>query len=410
MGDVAIIGWGPAGIFTAANLLNNWYDRSIFIFEKNNELWKKLKITWGGRCNLGNYPQSKKEFLESFPRWWELVKYAYKNFSPKKLFSWYESNGLNLKKEEDGRVFPVSDSSEDVLNLFYQIFDKSSNLQILYNTEVNKLQQDSNKISIKTSKGTFLFDKVIVTTWGSFYSYTWSKWDWYVFAESIGHTISPPASGLTGFYTKEDFSDITGISFKNPLLRYQDSFVNKPVIFTHKWIWGPWSFALSSIVAYMDISYSNPLLVKFVPDADLNYEKLEKFFKDCNQRYPRKQVNTMLKSLFPKKFVDYVGKSIWLNLEQKICNFPKEERKKLNKIFWEWLEINLIKRKPGDEFVTCGWINTEEVTYSLESKMLSWVYFAWEVLDVDWFTGWFNLRWCFASWYIVAKSILEKSW
>lgn len=407
--EVVIIWWWASWLMVAATLLDNGFSWNILLIEKNAKLWEKVLITWWGRCNVTTSINNKKLLLEKFPRWKPFVKYVYWKFPPKKLYNWFEEKWLPLKIEDDFRVFPLSNNSNDVLKVFYDLFKVSNNLDILYSDQVELVDYDGNYFNIKLQSWKKINSKnLVISTWGNAYSHTWSSWQWYEFAKNLWHSITKLWPSLNSFKTNIDFSSISGISFQDSLINYSWLNINWPILFTHFWLTWPWIFSLSSNSAFELISKDQPLKINITFNKLYNNVKIYEFITTSSITNPKKEIANLLSTLYPKRFVEFILNLVDVPKDIKLCYLDKTKKKIISNSFWNF-ELELIWRKPWDEFVTAWWVSLNNVNInSLESDMVSWLYFAWEVLDVDWLTWWFNLRWCWASWYIVWNSIMNK--
>lgn len=408
MKKIWIIWWWASWIMLSASLIENWFDGKITIFEKNNRLWSKVLISGGGRCNITTWITNKKEFISKYPRWQKFVKYYYGKFWPTKVYERFQKQWIELKIEKDMRVFPKSNSSNDVLNIFYKIFEKN-NVDIKYQTVVNNITKTWNIFKVYTQNKIFEFDKIIISTWWNAYSHTWSSWDGYSFAKNFWHKITKLWPSLNSFKTKQDFTSISWISFQDWYFKYNWKNIYWSILFTHFWITWPATFILSSNSSFEKITEKTPLKVKFIANKNYDYIFLEKYILENIEKFPRKYIKNILYKLYPNKFVDLILSFLWIESEKRACYLSKDKRKLISNNFWNWFEIDLISRKAWDEFVTAGWIELWQVDINtLESKLISWLYFVWEILDVDWYTWGFNLRWCWASAYCLWKS--KKLW
>ncbi|UFX82999.1 aminoacetone oxidase family FAD-binding enzyme [Candidatus Absconditicoccus praedator] len=406
MKKVGIVGGGPSGLIVAANLLESGFDGQIFIFEKNTKLGVKLLAAGGGRCNLTTGINKKKEFVKNFPRGKELVSYYIKKYPPKNICRWFNYYGLSLKQESDGRVFPVSDNSEDVVDVFLKIFRKYDNLVLNLKTKVVDVSLVDGKFLLETDFNKYFFDYLVVATGGKAYANTGSSGDGYYFAKKMGHNITSLSSGLTGFYTKEKFSTCKGVSFPKPIILCESITIKSPVLFTHYGLSGPGIFALSSEIAYKTPTKENPKKIFLIPDERITYLLLENFYKKYEVSSPKKNILNFYCQFFPKSFLLMLFEFLGIDKSYDMSNFPSKYRKKINKKLGLGIEINLIGKKGGGEFVTVGGVELEGVCKStLESRQVKGLYFAGEVLNVDGYTGGFNLRRCWSSGLAVSNNI-----
>lgn len=433
---IAIIGWGAAGLMTAARLLESEKSMHIDIFEKNSRLGAKVLISGGGRCNVttGNY--KKKDLLDCYPRWASfLSKHAFKVFWPKKIYKRFETQGVPLKIEKDMRVFPLSDDGNDIAGIFEKLFrpGKKGNttITIHYRESVEQVSpfdrwnQDAawcsgpscpkiKRFLVSTNKGLHHYDAVVIATGWNAYGHTGSNGDGYQFAENFGHTVSPRGPSLNSFMTQEKrIHKISGLSLPDAILRTQiqgKTYMAKgPLLFTHFGISGPAVFALSSHMAYETISESSPSVIQIQLDAQYSTQQREQQYQELFAQHAKKEIKNVLWQIFPKRLVTQLLSISDIHSEKQAAHINKSQRKQLAQISGSNMLIHAIQRRPGDEFVTAWGVSLEEVDpTSMESKLFSGLYFAWEVLDIDGHTWWYNLSASRATGYVVAESITSK--
>lgn len=433
---IAIIGGGAAGLMAAYFAKLNNLKAEVLVFEKNKYLGAKIIISGGGRCNVTTGVSEVSEVLKNYPRGAKFLRTAMHNFPPDSVISWFKTHHVELKTEEDLRVFPVSDDGKDVVGgLEYALNNLSVRIHLDANvTEISLAEPPSAKSEklpdfsqntpakflIKLKSGeTFSADKLILTTGGNAYSQTGSSGDGYAFAKALGHSITPLAPSLSSFHTAEKWvSELSGISFKKANFIFltadkQESSAKQtperrrfertgPFLFTHKGVSGPAIFALSGLAAYENYSAENPakLLINFFPD--LNSDQLEQMFIEKFDQNPAKKLLNVLGFIVPHRLAEKIIEETTASLHLKIsadqinCSeVSKQLRQYLLKQL-KSLELHLIGRGAGDEFVTAGGVPLTEVnSKTMQSKITPGLYFAGELLDIDGFTGGFNLQ---ASW------------
>lgn len=468
MNTISIIWAGAAGLMTAATILENLDsgDFRIHIFEKNMISGKKIILSGGWRCNLTTGINDKKILLSKYTRWAEFIKKAFGKFSPGKCCEWFESHNVPLKCEKDNRVFPVSDDGYDIVEVFEKIFAKYRNriiihygegveiisyfeidrestpvsviarnesdpvtidvaIQVSKKTENRLLRtprvlptlregassqwqiQQEWKFIITTKKWTYDSDIVIITTGWNAYSHTGSTGDGYAFARSLGHTVTQLGPSLSSFLTSEKWiHNLSGLVFESGKIWEQ----KWPLLLTHFGISGPLAFMISSEVAWETIDKNHPKVISFAPISSMGYAEWESFLKEQFVNHPKKFITNILTEKLPKRFAEAFVREYFHSIESIYpVSIGKVARENISKLLGEGIPITLIERRPGDEFVTAGWVNTDEIDpETMESQIHKNLYFAWEVLNVDGFTGWFSLQICWASWYVAGRDIAEK--
>lgn len=402
MNKIAIIGGGAAGMMAAATIAErNLPESEIMLFERNTKLGAKVMISGGGRCNVTTGFSDLKQILTNYPRGARFLRTAMYAFSPQELWSWLEARGVELKTEADMRVFPKSDNGKDIMALFERILFKH-NVDIRYKSIVSSISKLADGFKVQLQSGEeFLVDQVIITTGGQAYRHTGSEGDGYKFAEDLGHKITALAPSLNSYMAKEDFFEkIAGISFAKVRLRFvgADNYeFTGPMIFTHKGVSGPAVFALSALAAFEPVSSESPvkLMIDFLPE--LNQEVLREqliAFKDSD---PKKLLQNSLAKFVPKRLASLMVSLLKMNPEKTNAEVSNKEFHQLVEQLKNF-SITLIKKTPGDEFVTAGGVDLAEVnSKTMESKICPGLFFAGEILDIDGFTGGFNLQVAWAT-------------
>jgi len=368
----------------------------VTLFEKNFYLGAKVLLSGGGRCNLTTGISDIKKVLENYPRGAKFLRTAMYGFGPEKVCEWFENHGVRLKTEEDLRVFPASDNGKDVVAVLQNEM-KRLGVEVKTSAQVIAVEKMENGFEIKTREGSsFMADKVVLTTGGSAYRQTGSSGDGYRFAVSLGHSITALAPSLSSFLIEGD--DLpAGVSFKNVGLALKigghEFRRTGPCLFTHNGLTGPAVFALSSMAAYETVSADSPavLNIDFFPDEKDLEKRLLKLFDE----HGKKRLVNIMDILLPHSFCGVFLQKCMLGFDVSGGKIDRMQRKIILKNLKEF-EIKAVGRAAGDEFVTAGGVKLEEIDHkTMESKIVPGLYFAGEIMDVDGFTGGFNLQ---AAW------------
>ena len=397
---VAIIGGGAAGMMCAATLQEMNSATDIFLIERNHSLGKKVIISGGGRCNVTTGIHDVTTVLTNYPRGNKFLTSAMYGFPPEAVYAWFEMHGVPLKTQPDERVFPVSDNGEDVVGVFERLFEKSR-VHVLVNHSAISVKKNGKQFAIvcKSKQEVLLVDSVVIATGGQAYRQTGSTGDGYAFASELGHTITPLAPSLNAFFTKEQWpADISGLSFLDALITAfgkEQAHFRGPFLFTHKGISGPAVFALSALTAFEFYDREHPLRIVINLFPQDSMEELFRRLKEIINHAGKKQFSTVLGKIIPKSLVMIALPFLKISLSRRANGVSNVELRCLV----DWLmaiPLHVIQRGAGDEFVTAGGVDLSEVDPStMQSKVCRNLYFAGEILNVDGFTGGFNLQ---ASW------------
>jgi predicted Rossmann fold flavoprotein len=399
MTRIAIIGGGAAGMMAAASICEASPETEVLLFEGNSHLGHKVIISGGGRCNVTTGYTEPKNILKNYPRGAQFLRTALYAFPPLTLREWIEAHGVPLKEEADRRVFPKSNKGHHIVGIFERILE-AAQIELKLKTKVESIEKDGSQFKITCKESTFLADKVILTTGGQAYRHTGSQGDGYAFAEALGHSITKLGPSLNSLILKEQWvRDRSGLSFEKVKLKFagKEKFeFSGPILFTHRGVSGPAVFALSSYAAFEHFEKNKPaeLFIDFFPDE--NYEELRKRFQKHFAEEHKKHVHNSLGYLTKKSLAEGLCETLKINPQKRNDELSKKEQNLIIESLKN-LKLTIIGRAAGDEFVTAGGVETSEVNpKSMESKLCPGLYFAGEILNVDGFTGGFNLHaaWC----------------
>ncbi|MCI8332119.1 MAG: NAD(P)/FAD-dependent oxidoreductase [Clostridiales bacterium] len=408
--NIAVIGGGAAGLFAAIQCAAT--GNAVTLFEKNPLLGKKLSITGKGRCNVTN-DCSPEEFLANVCTNAKFLYSAIHAFSSSDTISFFESIGVPLKVERGSRVFPVSDKAGDIVAALKRELTKRQ-VRVVYEKVLDILYDEQQAIGVKTKTSSTLFDRIIVCTGGLSYPGTGSTGDGYRFAEKAGLSLVPPTSALVPIETEEPFSrQLMGLTIKNAGFHIQDSLRSKTIyedfgefIFTHFGLSGPVVLSASSRLPKLEKGRYKAI-IDFKPALDetaLDQRILKDFAK-----YSNKNFANALNDLLPRKLIPVIITQSGIAPERKVNAITKEERKKLVHLL-KHFSLTLKALRPIEEaIITSGGISVKDLNpKTMESKKMKHLYFAGEVIDVDAYTGGFNLQIAFSTAYLAAKAASEK--
>lgn len=381
--SVAIIGAGPAGCICAKFLIDSGIIPTIF--DKGKYL-RTILPTGGGRCNLAHSEFGFKELAKNYPRGEKFLYSAFSKFGTQDTLDFFNSIGIDTYTQEDNRIFPKSNSAKEVQEKLLKVIQKSDFIK----EEVEQIEKLKNCYKITTNKSKYDFDIVVLAIGGHS--------DFKILAP-LDIKIEPPVQALVGLVTKEDFSDISGVSIKNVKVNGKD-FKNLgigDIIFTHKGISGPLIYKTSSIYARKEKPYKINLKIL----ENLNLQEL----LDKN---PHKEIKNLLGQFVPKSFANWLLNNLNIQEDTPCHKINGKMRDNiLNKL--TNFEITITGNVPDGEVVTCGGINLKEINpTSMESRKNEGLYFCGEVMDVDGFCGGFNLQNCWSTGFVAAKSIINS--
>ena len=409
---VIVIGGGPAGMMAAITSAEQ--GNEVVLIEKNKVLGKKLSITGKGRCNITS-SLNIDEFIKNTPGNGKFLFSAFNIFSNKDIIHFIENQGIKTKVERGNRVFPVTDKAQDVVNCFTKKL-KELNVSICLNTLVKDIliDNDNKAIGVMTNNEKIKADKIILATGGKSYPLTGSTGDGYKFAKKLGHTITELKPSLVPLvtYEAEMHKTLQGLSLKNVEIKLVDISKNKEIyndfgemLFTHFGVSGPIVLSASShLVRYKNIkelleNKQIKLLIDFKPA--LSKEKLDQRILRDFEEEKNKSFKNSLDKLLPQKLIPEIVNKSNIDPNKKVNSITKEERENLLSILKQF-EVTIKDFRPiEDAIITAGGISIKEINpKTMESKIINNLYFAGEIIDVDAYTGGFNLQIAYSTGYV----------
>ena len=415
MSKVIVVGGGPAGMMAAITAAEN--GKEVLIIEKMPSFGKKLLITGKGRCNITSSLYMS-EFIKNTPGNGKFLYSAFQNYTNKDIIEFLHRQGLEVKEERGNRVFPVTDKSSDVLDCFLKRMDE---LKIKYklHTKVEKILVKENQvIAIRTDKEIIQTSNVILATGGKSYPLTGSTGDGYRIASELGHKIVKVKPSLVPLevYEKEECKKMQGLSLRNVSIKLVDVNKNKTIyedfgemLFTHFGISGPIILSSSAhLVRYKDIDNllkDKKIVIKIDLKPALTDEQLdERILRDFKE-FKNKQFKHSLDKLLPQKLIPVFIEKSEIETEKRVNEITREERNKKVNLLKDF-EITIKNFRPVEEaIITSGGIDTKEINpKTMESKLIKGLYFAGEIIDVDSYTGGFNLQIAYSTGYTAGIS------
>ena len=409
---VIVIGGGPAGMMAAITAAES--GNKVILLEKMERLGRKLLITGKGRCNItSSLPID--DFIQNTPGNGQFLYSCFKNYTNQDIIQFLKSQGLEVKEERGNRIFPITDKSLDVLECFKRRL-KELNVEIIYNTKVTDVIQikEQEKLQIKTEDNKlFEADKVVLATGGKSYHLTGSTGDGYKIAEKLGHTVTKIRPSLVPLecYDKKLCKDLQGLSLRNVKIKIENTESRKVIyedfgemLFTHFGVSGPTILSGSAhLVRYKNIYEllkNKKIILKIDFKPALSEEKLdERILRDFVE-FKNKQFKNSLDKLLPQKLIPVIIEKSKINPDKKVNEITKQERKNIVKLLKDF-ELSISDFRPIDEaIITSGGIKIKEINpKTMESKLVPGLYFAGEIIDVDAYTGGFNLQIAYSTGY-----------
>ena len=398
--EVIIIGGGAAGFFAAINLAEKNLDYNITIIEKSNKLLSKVKISGGGRCNVTHACFNPKELIKFYPRGGKELLGPFHQFMPTHVMEWFEQRGVPLKIEKDNRVFPVSDSSQTIIDCF---LNQARRLKITINTNegLKSIAFNNHYWEINTTQNRYIADKVLIATGSS--PQMWSL------LQEIGHTIIEPVPSLFTFNIEDiRLKDIPGVALQEAQVNINgQKFETKgPLLITHWGLSGPAILKLSAFAArwFSEQKYTFSIRINWA--AHYSRNQVLELLEELKIEAPKQKIYNSSHFDIPKRLWNNLcaaaqipENKVWLDISK------KEQNRLFSQLTEATFEVNG-KSTNKDEFVTSGGISLNEIDFKrFESKLHPNLYFAGEVLDIDAVTGGFNFQNAWTSAWIAAEAM-----
>ncbi len=400
--DLIIVGGGAAGFFTAINIAEKNPKLKIAILERGKEVLTKVRISGGGRCNVTHACFEPNELVKFYPRGEKELRGPFHQFCSGDTIEWFEKHGVELKIEEDGRMFPVSNSSQTIIDCFLKATQKLG-ISVLTGQSVQSIFQKDNFWKIETQNETYLAEKLVLATGSN--PKIWEM------LQTFGHAIVSPVPSLFTFNIKDPrIRELPGVSAQVSL-KIKDTKLEStgPLLVTHWGMSGPAILKLSAWGARTlhDKNYQFTLIVNWLNDVDS--EDAEKILKELKQEHSKKAVSKKSPFDIPNRLWESLVLASGIESEVKWADLNKNQLQNLvQQLTNSKFQVNG-KSTFKDEFVTAGGIDLKEINFkTMESKLFENLYFAGEIANIDAITGGFNFQNAWTSGFIVANSIALK--
>lgn len=407
MKTTIIIGGGPAGMMASLEASKS---TKVVLLESNAKLGKKLFITGKGRCNITN-AKDISEFFDSIPGNPSFLYSALYSYTNENTIDFFEKAGVKLKTERGGRVFPESDKSSDILNAFQSELLKKR-VDVRLNSKVTKICSSENKIThvLLENNEKVSGDYFIICTGGKSYPLTGSTGAGYDFAEEVGHNIVPLSPSLVPIETSEEWiKELQGLSLKNVEFKIFEN--NKCIfsdfgemLFTHFGVSGPIVLSASRKVQKNSKQFATIDLKPALTEEDLD-KRIQRDF----EQFKNKDIKNALNELLPQKMISRVIDMSGISEDKKVHSITRQERKNLVQVIKNF-KLSIKGLRPlAEAIVTAGGIDTKEIDPStMKSKLISNLYFAGEVIDVDAYTGGYNIQIALSTGFLAGKAINDE--
>lgn len=405
MADVIIIGGGAAGCFAAVQCAR--YGKSVLLFEKNEKLGRKLRITGKGRCNVTNNSTAE-EHMKNIPVNPRFLYSSFSNLDAQDTMDFFEQLGVPLKTERGNRVFPISDNANDIADaLAYEM--KNLGVEVIHKGVSKLITADGAVKGVRAGGRDYNAESVLIACGGKSYPNTGSTGDGYTFAESIGHTVTELKPSLVPLVSPDKYcAELMGLSLRNVTLKLLDG--EKVIyselgemLFTHFGVSGPLVLSASSHIRDMK---PNRYTIRIDLKPALTPEQLDARIQRDFAENLNRDFSNGIRKLLPSKLIPVAVKLSGISPEQKINGITKEQRKAFGELIKNF-PVRISGFRPIDEaIITSGGVSVKEINpKTMESKLISGLYFAGEVIDVDAYTGGFNLQIAFSTAYTAAVNM-----
>ncbi len=400
--DVIIIGGGAAGFFTAINIATQRPDLSIAILERGKEVLTKVRISGGGRCNVTHAEFDPKELSKNYPRGEKELLGPFHTFMTGDTIAWFEDRGVTLKIEEDGRMFPVTDSSKTIIDCFLNEARRLK-IDVLKNHIVQDIAFAKAKYELKTSQSKYLTKHLVVATGSN--PKIWKL------LEKKGHTITPAVPSLFTFNNKDKrIKNLMGLATEVSVTVQGETLTSEgPLLITHWGMSGPAILKLSAWGARKLNARNYDFKIKVNWLVHLTGEDTLKLLIDLKNSFPKQSPYTYAQLGLPKRLWQNLLVASLINEKEKWADINKKQLQKLSNELTEGVFHINGKSTFKEEFVTAGGVDLKEINFkTFESKVCKELYLAGEVLNIDAITGGFNFQNAWTGGFLIAQAIANK--
>jgi predicted Rossmann fold flavoprotein len=397
--DIIIVGGGAAGFFTAINIVENNAKLKVAILERGKTVLEKVRISGGGRCNVTHACFVPNDLVKFYPRGEKELRGPFHQFCSGDTIEWFEKHGVELKIEDDGRMFPTSDSSQTIIDCFWGLTHKLK-IDVLTGQSVQSLFRGDQYWKVETNHDSFSCQKIVMTT-GS----NPKIWE---LLESMNHTIIPPVPSLFTFNIKDNrIKDLMGVSaFANVKVKGTKLEASGPLLITHWGMSGPGILRLSAWGAIILGEKKYQFVIEINWLNDVTFDQAMETLKELKQEHAKKVVSKKSPFDFPNRLWESLVLASAIDTETKWADLTKMQLTNLaNQLTNGQFQVNG-KSTFKEEFVTAGGIDLREINFkTMESKLHENLFFAGEIVNIDAITGGFNFQNAWTSGFVAANSI-----
>lgn len=405
MQRLVIIGGGASGIFCAVNAARLCPDLHVLVLEKSSKLLAKVKISGGGRCNLTHHEFDIKKLIENYPRGKNFLKKELYQFSPKDVIEWFEKRAVKIKTEKDGRVFPVSNSSQTIIDCLLKEAQKY-NIEINPKTSVLQVSFEGEKYILHTERQKYMADFLVIACGG------FPKIEQFLWMKALKHTIQPPVPSLFSFNVMDiKIKELMGVSVQDVQVKIVETKLKTSgaILITHWGFSGPVILRLSAWGARILAERNYAFHIQVNWTKDYSDTALRAIWNEIREKYSTQKIGNKNPFLLPARLWNYLLRKAEISTEIYWSEMSSKTQNKLINVLTA--DVYEVKGKTTykEEFVTAGGIHLSEINAAtMESRLHENLFFTGEIMDVDGITGGFNFQHAWASGMIAAQHIARR--
>jgi predicted Rossmann fold flavoprotein len=403
--DVIVIGGGAAGFFGAINTALKNPALKIVILEKSEKLLSKVKISGGGRCNVTHHCFDNSTLVKNYPRGEKELRQVFNEFNPQNTLDWFKKFGITIVAEDDGRMFPKSNSSQTIIDCFLELA-KELNIKIItgFNVEEINKKEGNFMVTSRNSNNQITGNKILIACGG------FPKINQFDFIKKLGHNVLNPLPSLFTFNLPGNpITQLMGLSVKNASVKIKElkTEINGPVLITHWGLSGPAILKTSAFMAkaLADKNYNFEFRINWLYPK--NFDEVREYLLEIKHKHANGEIANFKPAEIPGRLWEYfIYEVLGIEAKKKWRDLSAKELNQLNETLFNQTFNAKGKTTFKEEFVTCGGVDLKEINLkTMESKLLPQLYFAGEVINVDGITGGFNFQNAWSTSYIASEGL-----